>query len=847
MFQAMRFKRHPLALAVLAVIHYAPMAQAVSPDIVISQVYGGGGNSGATLKNDFIELFNRGNTAVSLNGWSVQYASSTGTTWQKTNLTNVTLQPGQYYLIQQAVGAGGTVNLPTPDATGTIAMSSTAGKVALVSNQTTLSGSCPTVVDFVGYGTANCFEASAAPSLTNTTADSRALGGCTDTDNNSTDFAAGAPAPRNAATLPAPCSGVTPPPPPPVSLISEVQGNGASSPVVGTAVTVEAIVVGDFQGTNQLDGFFVQEEVADYDANPASSEGLFVSSALAVNPGDKVRVTGTVTEANNLTTLSATSIAVLSSGNPLPAITPVAMPFDGSATDRERYEGMLVTLPQLLTVTENFQLGRFGQIVVSANGRLRHPTHVALPGAPANAAAAANDLNRLFVDDASNVQNPDPVIFPAPGLSAANTLRSGDTLTGATGVMSYGFGAFRLLPTAEPVFVADNPRPAAPPALPGIGSLRVASFNVLNYFNGDGTGGGFPTSRGAENLIEFARQKDKIVQAIHGLNADVIGLMEIENDDGSNPAIRDLVDGLNVYAGSVQYAFIDTGIVGTDQIRVALIYKLAKVAPSGLFAVLNSSVDPNFIDTKNRPALAQTFLDKKSNKKLTVVVNHLKSKGSDCIDVGDPDMGDEQGNCNQTRSKAAQALANWLATDPTGSGNTDAIIIGDLNSYAKEDPIRNLELGGYTNLVEAFLGQDAYSYVFDGEAGYLDHALSSLTLTYQVKGVAEWHINADEPITLDYNTNFKTAGQVASFYSADPYRSSDHDPVVVEVLVPGDLDKDGDVDTADQTRFRSTLGKCTGNAGYLSEANYDGVGCVTYADYQRWYSHYTAYRAKVGA
>uniref|UniRef100_UPI003FA3D02F ExeM/NucH family extracellular endonuclease n=1 Tax=Methylocaldum sp. GT1BB TaxID=3438963 RepID=UPI003FA3D02F len=637
-----------------------------------------------------------------------------------------------------------------------------------------------------------------------------------------------------------------PPPPSSVSLISTVQGTGLSSPVVGAAVTVEAVVVGDFQGATELSGFFVQEEPADYDADPASSEGLFVNSTIAVDPGDWVRVTGTVTETNGLTTLNASSVTVLASGNPLPAATPVTLPFDGSATDRERYEGMLINLPQSLTVTENFQLGRFGQIVVSSDGRLRNPTHVALPGAAANAVAAANDLNRLFVDDGSNVQNPDPVIFPAPGLSAGNTLRSGDTLTGATGVMSYAFGAFRLLPTADPLFVADNPRPAVPPALPGIGSLRIASFNVLNYFNGDGFGGGFPTARGAENPAEFTRQKDKIVPAIHGLNADVIGLMEIENDDDAYPAIRDLVDSLNVYAGSAQYAFIDTGIVGTDEIRVALIYKPAKVSPVGSFAILDSSVDPDFIDTKNRPALAQTFLDKLSNKKLTVVVNHLKSKGSACTDVGDPDVGDEQGNCNLTRTRAAQALADWLAADPTGSGNTDVLVIGDLNAYAKEDPIRTLEQNGFTNQVAAFLGEDAYSYVFDGEAGYLDHALSSLTLTYQVKGVAEWHINADEPIALDYNTDFKTPDQVTSFYSADPYRSSDHDPVVVEVLVPGDLDKDGDVDVADQNRFRSALGKCSGQSGYLAEANYDGVGCVTYADYQRWYGHYAAYRVKAG-
>jgi 2',3'-cyclic-nucleotide 2'-phosphodiesterase/3'-nucleotidase/5'-nucleotidase len=185
----------------------APLVHAASPDVVISQVYGGGGNSGATYKNDFIELYNRGSTAVSLNGWSVQYASATGATWQVTNLSNVTLQPGQYYLVQEAVGTGGTANLPTPDATGTIAMSGTAGKVALVTSTTALTcgSACATnaaVRDFVGFGTtANNYEGSApTPAPSNTTAVLRAANGATDTDNNGADFAAGAPNPRNTAT-----------------------------------------------------------------------------------------------------------------------------------------------------------------------------------------------------------------------------------------------------------------------------------------------------------------------------------------------------------------------------------------------------------------------------------------------------------------------------------------------------------------------------------------------------------------------------------------------------------------------------------------------------------------------
>jgi predicted extracellular nuclease len=187
-----------------------PLSSASPGKVVISQVYGGGGNTGATYKNDFIELFNAGGTAVSLSGWSVQYASATGNTWQTTSLTNVSLNPGQYYLIQEAAGAGGTTALPTPDASGNIAMSATAGKVALVNSTTPFTVICPTgatIIDFVGFGTtANCFEgAGPTPAPSNTNAVLRKSGGCQDTNVNSADFAAGAPTPRNTSTTVAAC------------------------------------------------------------------------------------------------------------------------------------------------------------------------------------------------------------------------------------------------------------------------------------------------------------------------------------------------------------------------------------------------------------------------------------------------------------------------------------------------------------------------------------------------------------------------------------------------------------------------------------------------------------------
>ena len=192
---------------------------------------------------------------------------------------------------------------------------------------------------------------------------------------------------------------------------------------------------------------------------------------------------------------------------------------------------------------------------------------------------------------------------------------------------------------------------------------------------------------------------------------------------------------------------------------------------------------------KNRPALAQSFQEIATGGVFTVAINHLKSKGAPCDDVGDPDAGEGQGNCNGTRTNAAVALANWLVTDPTGSGDTDFLIMGDLNAYMREDPVIAIEAAGYTNLLETLVGEDAYSFLFDGQVGTLDHAFSSVDLTSQVSGAAEWHINADEADAIDYNLNFGRNPDI--FDGAIPNRASDHDPIVVGLNLLGDLDEDG--------------------------------------------------------
>lgn len=573
--------------------------------------------------------------------------------------------------------------------------------------------------------------------------------------------------------------------PPQQLKIHEVQGNSDVSPYAGQVVEIEGVVTGDYQGYPGLGGFFMQEEDGDHDADPTTSEGVFVfdgGSFTDVSVGDVVEVIGEVTEFFGHTQIQDVTVSVVGTGSVTP--TPMALPV-ASLDEWEHVEGMRVSFAQTLHVTEVYTLGQYGEVVLSGGAPLDNPTNVAEPGAAANAVKAQNDLNRIQLDDGVSSSNFDPT----PYLGMSGTLRGGDTTDGLEGVVGYSFSSYEIQPVGPVNFTRANPRPAGPPSVGG--DLTVAAFNVLNFFVTLGNAGpicgptGGQDCRGANNVAEFELQRDKIVSALVELDADVVGLMEIEND-ASNASVEYLVDAINAVAGAGTYDYIATGPVGSDAIKVAIIYKPDSVTPAGAFAVLDSSVDPTFDDDKNRPAVAQTFVHDASGETLTVAVNHLKSKGSSCAPIGDPDLGDGQGNCNVTRTNAANALASWLASDPTSSGDTDSLIIGDLNSYAMEDPIDALKSAGYQDLIATYQGvgraEGAYSYVFQGEWGYLDHGLASESLVSQVTGADFWHINADEPPALDYQDWNLPANQ-----TTDEFRSSDHDPVVVGLDLGGSI------------------------------------------------------------
>jgi predicted extracellular nuclease len=882
-------RRTIIAAALMAGLS-AP-AFAASP-VVISQVYGGGGNSGATYKNDFIELFNRSADPVDINGWSVQYASATGSSWSISKITGATvLQPGQYFLVQQSAGTGGTENLPTADATGTLTLSGTTGKVALVNNSTALSGATPSgasLVDLLGYGTAGAFEGAAGPGLSNATAAIRANGGCSDTDNNANDFSAAAPTPRSKASDPHSC-GVPSAPPivatcpanlslafgvnggadisatdsdgivnnaaitsaavPGISLVNflaasaagaqatarlsvaasvqagsypvevtfgndqaqqtvcainvsvaapaslthtipQIQGPGDTSPYAGTIQTTEGVVT-----LKVGSGFFIQDETGD--GNPLTSDGMFVFTTAAnsgtVQVGDKIRISGSVadyapvagghayTELQNIT-----SIVKLGSGI---AITPtnIQLPHPNLG----QVEGMLVRFSSPLTVSQLEFLGDRGEVTLSS-GRLEIATNRYRAGTPeAIAQMAANQLNQIVLDDGIFVT---PTTIPY--LGADGSLRAGDTVSDLAGVVDFGSkggggAGFKLQPTVAPVFSQDNPR-SAPPQLVA-GNIKVASANVLNYFTtftngtddvgntGQGCSLGASVAksncRGADNLNEFNRQTVKIVGELKAINADVYGLMEIQNS--GEYTVTKLVDALNESispgTGIKTYAVVPKpSFTGTDAIRVAMIYK-----PASLTLVGNALTDGDAIN--NRPPMAQTFVAA-NGAKFSLVVNHLKSKGSCPSGSGpDADKGDSQSCWNATRIQQAQRLVNTFVPQvAAAAGDPKVLLIGDFNSYGYEDPIAAITATGYVNQLERFVrggGAMPYSFVFNGEAGYLDHALASAALSPQVVDAAEWHNNADEPTVVDYNTD----GKPEDKFTSAPYRASDHDPVVISL------------------------------------------------------------------
>ncbi|MCX7032570.1 MAG: ExeM/NucH family extracellular endonuclease [Arenimonas sp.] len=568
---------------------------------------------------------------------------------------------------------------------------------------------------------------------------------------------AGCEAPIDQAATDAPLAGV--------QAIAQVQGPGARSPLEGRQVTVEGVVVANF--AKGLGGVFLQSGADDGD--PATAEGLFLPRQPDAEPrlrrGDRVRATGTVVELGDgdqtLTALDAQAVEVVGRGD---VVARALAQAPASAAGWESLEGELLSITAPLTVSGNDGLARFGELSTSFGGRLYSPTEVAAPGVEAQAVAEENARLSLRLDDARSGQDPKNLWFIPGEWNDAAPLRAGSVITGVQGVLDQRYGSHRLQLTEAIGAIEQAPRPAAPTVA---GDRRIAGFNVLNLFNGDGQGGGFPTERGAATPADHARQVAKLVAAVQALDPDLAALMELENDGyGPDSSLAQFVDALNAAGPHADWRFVGSGEgPGTNAIRVGIIYRASRFDAVGKPA----SIAQGPFERASRAPLAQAFRAGRGPV-FVVVANHFKSKGGcDNATGGDADSGDGQACFNATRIESARRLNEWLATDPTGSSPAGALVIGDLNAHAQEDPLRLMYSRGWQDAFALAKAERPYSFVWAGHSARLDHALLDAGLAGRLRGAAEWHANADESDRFDYRQDRDN----------DPWRASDHDPMLL--------------------------------------------------------------------
>jgi len=775
-----------IALVLAAV---AGESLAASPAIVISQVYGGGGNTGATLTNDFVGLFNRSNAPVAVDGWTVQYASAAGSTWQTTALSG-TIASGQYYLVREARGAGGTIELPVADAAGNIAMSASSGKVALVAAATPLSESCPAAaayVDLVGYGgSATCYEGSEeAPTLGNTTAAARRGGGCLDSDDNAADFVETSPDPRNSATPVHPCSAESETP------IHTIQGTGPASPLVGQVVKAPGIVT-----AVRSDGFFMQCEDAFADGDPATSEGIFVYTGAPVSPpvvGDEVRVTGTAAEYTpcespagpSLTEINdVIGIQTVSTGNAVPAATEITAadaPAGAGLDVLERFEGMRVRLASL-TVVAATATQQSRSVFYGVTGALPRPFREAGIEAPWPIPTPPCCIPR-FDGNGERLRIESDQAIGAPVIDVA----AGATVTDLAGTLTFHDCTQTILPDpAVPPAVSD-PVAAAPAPLAAAGEIAIASANLHNLFDDvddPATDDDVPTAQALETHLA---KTSLAVRTLLG-TPDIIGVVEVEN-----LAVLELLaqridaDGLASGAPAVGFqAYLVEGNDGRG-IDVGFLVRPDRVAVVDTFQVGKGATHTHPLNglpvtTFDRPPLVLRAVASAASGAalpITVVVNHLKS----LIDI---EQAVDGAPVRAKRRAQAEYLAAFIQQRQAADPGEHIAVIGDFNAFEVNDgyadvmgtirgepahpdtvelPSPDLVDPDLVDLVERLPQAQRYSYVYRGNAQALDHVLVTRNLLRHLRLFGFARCNADFPTSL----------------SADggrPERHSDHDAAV---------------------------------------------------------------------
>ncbi|HYO80266.1 MAG TPA: lamin tail domain-containing protein [Bryobacteraceae bacterium] len=686
-------------LSITLVLACSALAQT---DVVISQVFGGGGNTGAPLRNDFVELFNRSRSTVNLAGWSVQYGSATQADWEVAPISG-TIQPGGYFLVQLAQGANAAAPaLPTPDAAGALMLSSTNGKIALARTTQPLNGIRPAdVVDLVGYGTANGFEGTAAArSLSNSTALLRRGAGCIDTNDNAADFSVGEPRPRNSGTTPAvDCNA---PPPAPTSLrISEVQGPGDESPVAGQLVSVRGIITG-----KRRDGFWIQTLPGEEDTSDATSEGLWVYFAMTPpgTTGNVVRVTGTVAEfrpaadrtSPPLTELIEPQFEVISATGPLPA--PVTLE---SLRNLERLEGMLVSVPQLTAVS-----GTLGALEESTSTSTSNGVFFGvLPGSPRPFRTAGNHRPELLRVDTR-----------AQGGPALN-VSSGATVSNLLGPLDFAFRTYTVAQDPLLTAISAGGRTPEPARFPNAREFVVASMNLQRLFDtrdDPGTSDPVLTPAAVENKVA------KIAATIRTLlhSPDIIGVQEAENAE----VLRAVARAAGEYD---EYLREGNDIGGID---VGLLVKRGRVQVVDITQEGTELMSGSGRLWDRPPLVARLRVE---GAPITAIVVHLRS----LIDAEDPVVA--------AKRRGQAEFLRALVARRTSAGE-EVFVLGDFNNYQFDELMTLIRSGGdLTNLTDILPPGENYSYVHDGVTQTLDHILVGPGARSRVTAAQFVRVNAD--------------------------------------------------------------------------------------------------------
>jgi predicted extracellular nuclease len=747
---------------------------AVTSDVVISQIYGGGGNSGASLRNDFIELFNRGTATIDLTGWSVQYTSAAGSgAWDVTPLSG-SIAPGAYYLIQESAGAGGTTALPSPDATGAIPLGSTQGKVALLNTTTASVGACPTfaaTADMVGYGGATCDEgAGPAPATSNTTAVLRKRGGCFDSNNNNADFSIGSPLPRNSATPARSCTFTS-------AAIHEIQGGTGVTPYLGQDVETSGIVT-----ARKNNGFFIQTP-GDADSDPATSQGLFVftQTAPGVAVGDAVTARGTATEFFSLTQLESSlpgDVTVDSTGNAVPAavtLTTSILDPDGAPDQLERFEGMRMHADTLISVAPTNEFGETTTVLPGVARPMREPGIERSQPIPPDPTSGVVDCCIPQWDE-----NPERIMLDSDGLIGASAISvtSHVTFTGVTGPLDFSFGDYKVLPETPP---ATSPNMSAVPVpVPAADALTIAGFNIENFANNE-------TQRRKAALA--------IRQVLH--SPDVLGHVEI----ASLAALQALAEQVNADAAADnEFPAYEARLIPAPQGGTQHVGFLIKTSRVQIVSTTQELAGQTFEDPVNhdienlhdRPPLvlrANALMPGRAPRPFIVVVNHLRS----FIDI--ELVGGEGIRVRAKRTAQAEATAQLLQSLQVDNPGVPVVSIGDYNAYQFNDgytdpmailtgtPTIDEEIvvdqspdyvePNFINLTDTLPAGERYSFIFGGTPQALDHMLLNTVADSLVTGYAVARNNADFP-----------GGPLYANDVTRPERNSDHDMPVAYFSFP---------------------------------------------------------------